>query len=166
MACRPRPEHQRQTRGWDAGRTRARQGTAGTTSKRGDKYVRSLLVAGAVAVLRHTRNRTTEDVAWLRGLLARRPTKLAAVTLALQSLSRKWRGRARKLYLSSACGGMIRGGRLSSCSTEGGLNVGRLGHPVGDQKLAEHARLLRIEVERDDETELVVIDLHIAVDEA
>lgn len=166
MACRPRPEHQRQTRGWDAGRTRARQGTAGTTSKRGDKYVRSLLVAGAVAVLRHTRNRTTEDVAWLRGLLARRPTKLAAVTLALQSLSRKWRGRARKLYLSSACGGMIRGGRLSSCSTEGGLNVGRRGHPVGDQKLAEHARLLRIEVERDDETELVVIDLHIAVDEA
>jgi transposase len=29
----------------------------GRTSKRGDKYIRSLLIAGAVAVLRHARNR-------------------------------------------------------------------------------------------------------------
>ncbi|MGH7211475.1 MAG: transposase, partial [Acetobacteraceae bacterium] len=43
----------------------------GRTSKRGDKYIRCLLVAGAVAVLRHTRNRTTKDAAWVRGLLAR-----------------------------------------------------------------------------------------------
>ena len=30
------------------------------------------MVAGAVAVLRHTRNRTTKDAAWVQGLLARK----------------------------------------------------------------------------------------------
>jgi len=33
----------------------------GRTSKRGDKYIRCLLVTGAIAVLRHTRTRTTKD---------------------------------------------------------------------------------------------------------
>ena len=60
----------------------------GRTSKRGDKYIRSLLVAGAVAVLRHTRNRTTER--WVRGLLTRRPTKVAAVALANKSARIAW----------------------------------------------------------------------------
>ena len=62
----------------------------GRTSKRGDKYIRCLLVAGAVAVLRHTRNRTTKDAAWVRGLLARRPTKVAAVALANKSARIAW----------------------------------------------------------------------------
>jgi Transposase IS116/IS110/IS902 family len=43
----------------------------GRTSKRGDKYIRSLLTAGAVAVLRHARNRSTGDGEWVRALLAR-----------------------------------------------------------------------------------------------
>ena len=47
----------------------------GRTSKRGDKYIRCLLVAGAVAVLRHARNRATKDAKWVRALLARRPAK-------------------------------------------------------------------------------------------
>ena len=62
----------------------------GRTSKRGDKYIRCLLVAGAVAVLRHTRNRTTKDAAWVRGLLARRPSKVAAVALANKSARIAW----------------------------------------------------------------------------
>ncbi len=45
----------------------------GQTGKRGDKYIRCLLVAGAVAILRHARNRATKDAAWLRALLARKP---------------------------------------------------------------------------------------------
>ncbi len=67
-----------------------RQATAGRTSKRGDKYIRCLLVAGAVAVLRHTRNRPTKDAAWVRGLLARRPTKVAAVALANKTARIAW----------------------------------------------------------------------------
>jgi transposase len=42
----------------------------GRTSKRGDKYIRTLLIAGAVAILRHARHRTTKDAAWVRSLLA------------------------------------------------------------------------------------------------
>jgi transposase len=67
----------------------------GRTSKRGDKYIRCLLVAGAVAILRHTRNRTTKDAAWVRGLLARKPTKLAAVALANKTARIVWAVMAR-----------------------------------------------------------------------
>jgi transposase len=67
----------------------------GRTSKRGDKYIRSLLVAGAVSVLRHTRNRTTKDATWVRGLLARRPTKVAAIALANKTARIAWAVMAR-----------------------------------------------------------------------
>ena len=62
----------------------------GRTSKRGDKYIRSLLTAGAVAVLRHARNRPTRDGEWVRALLARKPTKLAAVALANKTARIVW----------------------------------------------------------------------------
>ncbi len=62
----------------------------GRTSKRGDKYIRSLLIAGAVAVLRHARNRRTRDGEWVRALLARKPTKLAAVALANKTARIVW----------------------------------------------------------------------------
>ena len=62
----------------------------GRTSKRGDKYIRSLLIAGAVAVLRHARNRPTRDGEWVRGLLERKPTKLAAVALANKTARIVW----------------------------------------------------------------------------
>jgi transposase len=62
----------------------------GRTSKRGDKYIRSLLTAGAVAVLRHARNRPTRDGDRVRALLARKPTKLAAVALANKTARIVW----------------------------------------------------------------------------
>jgi transposase len=62
----------------------------GRTSKRGDKYIRSLLIAGAVAVLRHARNRPTRDGEWVRGLLGRKPTKVAAVALANKTARIVW----------------------------------------------------------------------------
>ncbi|HYZ40782.1 MAG TPA: IS110 family transposase [Stellaceae bacterium] len=62
----------------------------GRTSKRGDKYIRSLLIAGAVAVLRHARNRPTRDGEWVRAMLARKPTKLAAVALANKTARIVW----------------------------------------------------------------------------
>jgi transposase len=62
----------------------------GRTSKRGDKYIRSPLTAGAVAVLRHARNRPTRDGEWVRALLARKPTKLAAVALANKTARIVW----------------------------------------------------------------------------
>jgi transposase len=62
----------------------------GRTSKRGDKYIRSLLLAGAVAVLRHARNRPTRDGEWVRALPAREPTKVAAVALANKTARIVW----------------------------------------------------------------------------
>ena len=67
----------------------------GRTSKRGDKYIRCLLVAGAVAVLRHARNRTTKDAEWVRALLARRPAKVVAVALANRTARIAWAVMAR-----------------------------------------------------------------------
>jgi transposase len=62
----------------------------GGISKRGDKYIRSLLIAGAVAILRHARNRTTKDAEWVRALLARRPAKVVAVALANRTARILW----------------------------------------------------------------------------
>ena len=67
----------------------------GRTSKRGDKYIRCLLVAGAVAVLRHARNRATRDAEWVRALLARRPAKVVAVALANRTARIAWAVMAR-----------------------------------------------------------------------
>jgi transposase len=67
----------------------------GRTSKRGDKYIRCLLVSGAIAVLRHTRTRTTKDAAWVRGLLTRRPTKVVAMALANKNARIAWAVMAR-----------------------------------------------------------------------
>jgi transposase len=62
----------------------------GRTSKRGDKYIRSLLIAGAVSVLRQARNRSTRDGEWMRGLLARKPIKVAAMALANKTARIVW----------------------------------------------------------------------------
>ena len=72
-----------------------RQGAAGRTSKRGDKYIRSLLVAGAVAVLRHARERATKDGEWVRAMLARKPAKLVAIALANRTARIIWAVMAR-----------------------------------------------------------------------
>jgi transposase len=58
--------------------------------KRHCGYIRSLLIAGAVAVLRHARNRPTRDGKWVRALLARKPTKVAAVALANKTARIVW----------------------------------------------------------------------------
>ena len=62
----------------------------GGISKRGDKYIRSLLIAGAVAILRHARNRATKDAEWVRGMLARKPAKVVAVALANRTARIVW----------------------------------------------------------------------------
>jgi transposase len=62
----------------------------GRTSKRGDKYIRCLLIAGAVAILRHARTRTTKDAEWVRTLLARKPAKVVAVALANKTARIVW----------------------------------------------------------------------------
>jgi len=53
----------------------------GGISKQGNRYLRWLLVAGAMAVIRYARQHGTKRP-WLARLMGRRPTKVAAVALA------------------------------------------------------------------------------------
>jgi transposase len=54
----------------------------GHISKKGDPYIRRLLVIGAHAVLRFARRGNAKTTKWATALLARKPYKLAAVALA------------------------------------------------------------------------------------
>ena len=54
----------------------------GSISKQGDRYLRSLFTAGALAVIRYAKIHGTGHRPWLTGLLARRPTKVVAIALA------------------------------------------------------------------------------------
>src|SRR5690606_20171169 len=54
----------------------------GRISKQGDRYLRRLLVVGATAVIRHSREKATPLAAWVRGMLERKPLRLVSVALA------------------------------------------------------------------------------------
>jgi transposase len=62
----------------------------GSISKRGDRYLRSLFVAGALAVIRYAKIHGTKHRPWLTALLARRPTKVAAIALANKIARMAW----------------------------------------------------------------------------
>ena len=62
----------------------------GSISKQGDRYLRSLFVAGALAVIRYAKIHGTKHRPWLTALLARRPTKIAAIALANKIARMAW----------------------------------------------------------------------------
>jgi len=61
----------------------------GPISKRGDRYVRRILVVGAHAVLRYAK-RNPRKYPWLTELLARRPFRVVAVALANKMARVAW----------------------------------------------------------------------------
>jgi transposase len=67
----------------------------GNTSKRGDRYLRSLFTTGALAVIRYAKLHGTKHRPWLTALLARRPTKVAAIALANKIARMAWAMMAR-----------------------------------------------------------------------
>ena len=62
----------------------------GSISKQGDRYLRSLFTAGALAVIRYAKIHGTTRRPWLTALLARRPTKVAAIALANKIARMAW----------------------------------------------------------------------------
>ena len=62
----------------------------GNISKRGDRYLRSLFTTGALAVIRYAKINGTGRRPWLTALLARRPTKVAAIALANKIARMAW----------------------------------------------------------------------------
>jgi transposase len=59
---------------------------SGRISKKGDGYLRTLLVVGATAVLRYARQKPT----WMTALLARKPARLVTVALANKTARIAW----------------------------------------------------------------------------
>jgi transposase len=67
----------------------------GSISKQGDRYLRSLFTAGALAVIRYAKIHGATHRPWLTALLARRPTKVAAIALANKIARMAWAMMAR-----------------------------------------------------------------------
>jgi transposase len=67
----------------------------GNITKRGDRYLRSLFCAGALAVIRYAKIHGTRYRPWLVRLLERRPTKVAAIALANKISRMAWAMMAR-----------------------------------------------------------------------
>jgi transposase len=67
----------------------------GGISKQGDRYLRGLFTAGALAVIRYAKIHGTSHRPWLTALLARRPTKVAAIALANKIARMAWAMMAR-----------------------------------------------------------------------
>src|SRR5262245_63661812 len=67
-----------------------RSGQARQYQQQGDRYLRSLFVAGALAVIRYAKIHGSKHRPWLTALLARRPTKLAAIALANKLARMAW----------------------------------------------------------------------------
>jgi transposase len=61
----------------------------GGITKAGDRYLRQMLVVGAMAVIRHAERHGTRR-AWLVRLMGRRPTRVAAVALANKTARTVW----------------------------------------------------------------------------
>ena len=61
----------------------------GSISKHGDRYLRRLLVMGAMAVIQHAR-RHPEKHRWIMTLLAKKPAKLVAVAVANKMARIAW----------------------------------------------------------------------------
>jgi transposase len=61
----------------------------GGISKQGNRYLRWLLVTGALAVIRYARQRGTKRL-WLARIMERRPVKVAAVALANKIARMAW----------------------------------------------------------------------------
>jgi transposase len=62
----------------------------GGISKQGDRYLRCLFVAGALAVIRYAKIHGGKHRPWLAALLARKPTKVAAIALANKLARMAW----------------------------------------------------------------------------
>jgi transposase len=61
----------------------------GGITKQGNRYLRSMLTVGALAVIRYAERHGTKRP-WIMKLLARRPTKVAAVALANKMARMAW----------------------------------------------------------------------------
>jgi transposase len=63
----------------------------GSITRAGDERLRAVLVSGAMACIRHAKNRRSNSSPWLGELLKRKPPKVAAVALANKTARIAWK---------------------------------------------------------------------------
>jgi transposase len=63
----------------------------GGITRAGDERLRAVLVSGAMACIRHAKNRRRNSSSWLADLLKRKPPKVAAVALANKTARIAWK---------------------------------------------------------------------------
>jgi hypothetical protein len=102
------------------------QAEARAISKQGDRYLRRILVVGAIAVFRRAQENPGKYL-WLAQLLARRPFKVVAVALANKM--------ARTAWALVAHGGTHRAPELAEAadSDDAGQAFQYAGHPFRDE---------------------------------
>ncbi len=72
-------------------------------SKKGDGYLRKLLVIGATSVIRRSRTGTLAAAPWIQSLLERRPARVVTVAMANKTARIVWAMLARgEVYRPSA----------------------------------------------------------------
>ena len=62
----------------------------GGITKAGDRYLRRLLVIGATGLIRYKRKNVPGGLAWVTGLLAKKPVPLVTVALANKMARIAW----------------------------------------------------------------------------
>ena len=62
----------------------------GRISKKGDGYLRKLLVVGATSVIRRSRDSTAVSTSWIKRLLERRPARVVTVAMANKTARIVW----------------------------------------------------------------------------
>jgi transposase len=71
-------------------KSQVRSDRLGSITKQGNRYLRWLLVVGAMAVIRSAKLHGTKNRPWLARLMERRPTKVVAVALANKIARMAW----------------------------------------------------------------------------
>lgn len=74
----------------------------GGITKRGDTYLRTMLVQGARAVMRYVRRRVDRQALWLQRLMQRRHNNVAAIALANKIARIAWAVLTRRVAYSPA----------------------------------------------------------------
>ena len=62
----------------------------GRISKKGDGYLRKLLVIGATSVIRRARTGASASASWVNALLERRPARIVTVAMANKNARIAW----------------------------------------------------------------------------
>jgi transposase len=75
----------------------------GHITKTGDTYIRRLLVIGATSVIRYARDKAPGEAMWLKGLLERKPPRVATVALANKMARIAWAVLTREEVYRESC---------------------------------------------------------------